>query len=108
MFKNMASNKTKLQRKKTNELYRIASLSGFNIADFIGQDGTFVLLDDNLREYFTSYTESEKENNLLDLTLKLQSLYKEFEKNGVMKDDCNLLIDNALEIDTNALKLLSK
>lgn len=58
--------------------------------------------DELIRDVYTSYTKTEKQNKALELTKKLQDLYRQFEKLEISRCDISHLIQYNGDIDPDA------
>lgn len=67
-----------------------------------------VNVESNLREYWTSYTETDKQNRILDIVYKLQNVYREFEDMNINRNNANMLLDNSNNVNLPLFYQLSK
>lgn len=103
MFNNIANKKAKPFYQFADEIFKVGLTSYSHITDYIEIENnvaspTISALDD-IREYFTYYTDNEKQNKVLDKVQQIATLLDELTKMNVDRYQTFHLIRNDFSID---------
>lgn len=112
MFVDMANKQCQSLYKICREIDKARVKTDSQFLDNIKQDqeGKYYLDERGLKEYLTAKTETEQENKLLDMAIKLQSIYKQFYDMGIRKTELDSLLNyySDLSVRAGQLKVLAK
>lgn len=107
MFSEMANGKCKYLYSLNDDLYKSFTLHTYladsKYIDIINNVASKTIQADELiKDEYTSYTNNDKQNKVLDLTKQLQDLYKQFNKLGINNYNVDHLINKPSgDIDPN-------
>ena len=106
MFSDMANNKCSYLYMFSNKLHSCFTLYRYladsKYIDIINNVASKTIQADELiKEQYTSYTNNDKQNKVLDLTKQLQDLYKQFNKLGINNNTISHLINKDGSINPN-------
>ena len=104
----IADNKFKSIQDITNRINRLAGQYWYTIGEYIGQDnkGNFIVLEQCLKEDNTEYTNTEKENKILDDIRIIYDICKKYNiSKREFKDD---IFYNNMEINPYIIRRLGK
>lgn len=107
MFSEMANGKCKYLYSLNNDLYKCFTLHTYladsKYIDIINNVASKTIQANELiKDEYTSYTNNDKQNKVLDLTKQLQDLYKQFNKLGINNYNVDYLINKSSgDIDPN-------
>lgn len=112
IFVDMANKQCQSLYKICREIDKARVKTDSQFLDNIKQDqeGKYYLDERGLKEYLTANTEAEQENKLLDMAIKLQSIYKQFYDMGIRKTELDSLLNyySDLSVRAGQLKALAK
>lgn len=107
MFSDMANIKSSYLYSFSNKLHTCFMLHKYladsKYIDIINNVASKTIQAEELiKELYTSYTNNDKQNIVLELTRQLQDLYSRFNKQGISNNSITRLINNDGSINTNA------
>lgn len=111
MFVDMANKRCQPLYNVTKEVSKLRMKTSAKFAEYFSQDesGAITFNQQQLKDALTDKTETEKENKLLDMALKLQSINREFRDMGITRYDIeNLFTYPDYHIRAIKLKALAK
>ena len=111
MFVDMANKRCQPLFNVTKEVSKLRMKTSAKFAEYFSHDegGVITFNQQKLKDALTDKTETEKENKLLDMALKLQSIIREFRDMGITRYDIeNLFTYPDYHIRAIELKALAK